>query len=427
MTALRFSRWRRGPGFSTLLLLGFVSAALIGGVVLTWQTVMSERHQREQAARTNAVLMALRDISRTAVNGETGQRGYMITLDRRYLAPYMVARQQYRSNIARLRALMGNTLSPRQTVLLGQIDRLNAAKFAELDESVRLIRAGALLEARRRLLTDEGQAMMEQLRATVAELETLELASYERARDSAVASEARIVPLLVVLLVVIMVTLALGLMQVIRAADAEARAENAEALRRARDQADLLANELNHRVKNLFAVVLAIVKMSGRNQPEAKPTVDRIAERIHALLTAHEVTQGTSARRSARLGDLVETALRPYRGEEHACVIEGPEVVLPERAIVPLGLVLHELTTNAVKYGAWAQPGGLLRVVWSAPSGGLALDWCEQPATPPAAPPGGRGFGSALIDSSARQLGGTIEREFTAAGIVVRIAIPLTE
>ena len=427
MKALRFTRWRRGPGLSTLLLLAFISAALIGAVGLMARTIMAEREQREQAARTNAVLMALRDISRTAVNGETGQRGYLITLDRRYLAPYLVARQQHRANIARLRQLMGPGLTPHQRALLGEIETLNVGKFAELDDSVGLIRAGALIEARRRMLTDEGQDMMERLRLAVAALERVELASFRVAQDRAVASEGRIVPLLIVLAMAIVAALGLGLVQVIRAADAEARAENAEALRLARDQADLLAGELNHRVKNLFAVILAIVRMSGRDQPAAAPTVDRIAERIHALLTAHEVTQGTSARRSARLGDLVETALRPYRGAEHACRIEGPEIALPERAIVPFGLVLHELTTNAVKYGAWAGPGGLLTVTWRHEDGWLRLAWSEHPAETPATTPGGRGFGSTLIDSAARQLGGTIERTFTSARIVVRIAIPLID
>ena len=88
-------RWNRGPRLPSLLLLGFVAAALIGNVVLMWQTISAERTQREQANRTNSVLLALRDVSRTAVNAETGQRGYFITVDRRYLGPYIAAREQY--------------------------------------------------------------------------------------------------------------------------------------------------------------------------------------------------------------------------------------------------------------------------------------------------------------------------------------------
>lgn len=426
---LRASRWSSGPHLGTLLLLAVVAAALIGGVVLIWRTVNAERDQRAQAMRTNAVLLSLRDVNRIAVNAETGQRGYFITLDRRYLAPYLVSREQYRPNLERLRDLMGQDAAPRQRELLDEIDRLSTAKFAEMDETVEQIRAGGLLEVRRRFLTDEGQDVMERLRRAVAELEQMELQSFNAARNRATDAEARVVPTLAVLLIVILITLGLGLRQVIRTSDAEARAANATELALARDRADLLARELNHRVKNLFAVVLAIVKMTGRDQPEAKPTVEKISERIHALLMAHEVTQGTSSRASARLSELVEISLKPYRSPENACFIEGPQVDLPERFVVPLGLVLHELTTNAVKYGAWSVAGGRLDVHWEVTGPTLRLDWRETCANGPMEPPpaGRRGFGSTLIEGSARQLGGTIQREFLPEGTAVRIEFPLAE
>ena len=413
----------------TLLLLSVVAAALIGAVALMWHTIDAERAQRAQSTRTNAVLVAVRDIMRTATNAETGQRGYLITLDRRYLAPYVAAREQYRPNIARLRQLIGNEATPRQRDLLDEIETLNAAKFAELEDSVGLIATGNVLDARREVLTDQGQDVMERLRRAVAELEQFEASALETSSARAEAAEARIVPMLGGLLLLILITLGLGLMQVIRAANAEARAEGAAELALARDQAALLARELNHRVKNLFAVVLAIVKMTGRGAPaETGAVVDRIAERINALLNAHEVTQGTSHNRSARLADLVETALRPYRSDDHPATIDGPLVDLPERAVVPLGLVFHELTTNAVKYGAWSQPGGAVAVEWDLAEDRLQLQWREWApgATDAVQPePSHRGFGSTLIDGSARQLGGTIDRRFTPAGVIVRIDLPL--
>lgn len=421
----RVPTWWTALEWRSLALLGVVAAALIGGIVLMWSTVNLERAQRAQATRTNAVLLALRDISRTATNGETGQRGYFITLDRRYLAPYLAAREQYRPAIARLRELMVEDATPRQRALLDQIDSLSQAKFAELDETVDEIGQGGLMEVRRRILTDEGQDVMERLRRSIAELERLELASFETARDRATRAEARIVPMLLVLLVFILITLALGLRQVIRTADAEGRARTAADLALARDRADLLARELNHRVKNLFAVVLAIVKMTGRDEQAAKPTVDRIAERIHALLVAHEVTQGSSQRASARLADLVETVLKPYRSEENVDAVSGPEISLPERSVVPLGLVLHELTTNAVKYGAWSRPGGHLEVTWSRDEGRLTLDWTETVEGGSEGAPQRKGFGSTLLEGSVRQLGGSVRRDFHADGLTVRIELPL--
>lgn len=425
---------QRGPRLATLVLLGIVAAALIGAIVLMGRTVAAERSQRAQAARTNAVIIAVRDIMRTAVNGETGQRGYFITLDRRYLAPYLVARDQFRPNLARLRELTRDGLTARQRDLLDEIETLNEARFAELADTVELIGAGNLLEARRRVLTDEGQDLMERLRRASAQLEASELTAFDRASGRAEAAERRMIPLLAGLLMLILLALALGLMQVIRAADAEARAQGAAELARARDRADLLAHELNHRVKNLFAVILAIVRMSGRGQPEAAPVVDVIADRIHALLLAHQVTQGTSPQASGNLADLVEITLRPYRSEANRCLHDGPRIDLPERVVVPLGLVLHELATNAVKYGAWAHPGGTVAVQWRQSDGHLVLEWeetCHDSPGDPAQPPcedaaaASRGFGTTLIEGTARQLGGSIERRFTARGAAVRIDLPL--
>jgi two-component sensor histidine kinase len=420
--------WRHGPRLPGLLLLALIGAALIGGFTLTWRTIEAERIERAQATRTNAVLLTLRDIGRTAVNGETGQRGYYITLDRRYLAPYIAARSQYRGQVDRLRALMGTNVTPRQRELLAEIQHLNDARFAELNETVDQIAVGDIEAARKRILSDEGQDVMERLRRALFELEQIERTALDRAVNEAAASEARIIPLLLLLLLFILAALALGLWLVTRTADAEARAANAHALALARDRADLLAHELNHRVKNLFAVVLAIVKMTGRDVPEAKATIDSIAGRIHALLTAHEVTQGNSMRRSGSLGDLVSVTLEPYRSSENHCAIEGPQVEVPERKVVPLGLVLHELATNAVKYGAWAKPGGQLSVHWTVASDHLRLVWHENcTGRDVTLPEGAKGFGTVLIEGSARQLDGTISREGHECGIEVVIEFPLGE
>jgi len=122
------------------------------------------------------------------------------------------------------------------------------------------------------------------------------------------------------------------------------------------------------------------------------------------------------------LRDLVETALAPYRSDGDRCEVHGDPVALRAKMAVPLGLVLHELVTNAVKYGAWAQPGGALRVTWrrdGARDGGrVQLVWREQ--TPaPIARPQREGFGSMLMTSSARQLEGSIERSFHDDGVEV--------
>ena len=388
-----------------------------------FQTVEAERRQRAQVARTGDVLFELRQVTRAALNGETGQRGYLLTLDRRYLEPYVAAKSEYRQALGRLHSTLGGDLSPRQQELLDEITALTRTKFAEMDETVALVGQGRLLDSRSVILSDEGLETMERLRLAAGEMERIENDLLDVAIARANRAEARLLPLLLGLTAVLVIALLFGYRLVNRNAQAEAEADGAAALAEARDRADLLASELNHRVKNLFAVVLAIVKMSGRDTPEAKPVVDRIAERIRALLTAHEVTQGSGAKSVGTLGKLVETTLAPYRSEELHARLTGPEVPLPPDSGTPLGLVLHEMTTNAVKYGAWAH-GGEIAVEWEVQGGTVHLHWRESGAPTLAEPPTREGFGTMLMTSSARQLGGTIDRRFEPEGVAVDIAFP---
>jgi len=422
LTEARLDLSRARKRWGTLAVLGIVAAALIGAILLIFQTVEAERSQRAQMTRTSEILLEMRNVTRATLNAETGQRGYLITLDRRYLQSYGLGRSQYPPSIRRLRALVGEGAPPRQRELLDEIENLGDAKFAELGQSVDLVSRGDLMGARRFMLTDEGQEVMERLRAAVREMEDIERAALVEAADETARAEGRVMPLLFALLALVIVTLWLGLRLSVRAATAEAEAAQAAALAEARDRADLLARELNHRVKNLFAVVLAIVRMSGKDEPEAKPVVDRIADRIHALLTAHQVTQGTPDNPVASLRALVETTVKPYLSADRRIEIDGPTVELLAKQVTPLGLVLHELTTNAVKYGCWAT-SGVLQVGWRRDDGDLVLEWIEQGAGG-GTEPRSEGFGSLLMTSAARQLRGKIDRSFGPDGVRVTIRIP---
>ncbi len=425
MSGLYAKRRHSSPPWLNLLVFTLVGVALLGSVLTIFNTISAERAERNQARRTNEILVELRNIGRAAANAETGQRGFYITLDQRYLDPYRVAQEMYKPSLARLRELVGDNPTDRQAELLDEIGSLTEKKFTGLEQSVAQIERGELLSVQRQILSDEGQETMTRLRRALAEMEEIESDIIGVASERAATAEARVMPLLGALLVMLLGALALGYWQVSRAARAAAIEAQAQDLADARDRADLLARELNHRVKNLFAVILAIVRMSARGHPEAKPVVDNIAQRIHALLTAHEVTQGKLGNQKADLGKLVETTLAPHRTSSSKGVLEGPEIALPARQVTPLGLVLHELSTNAVKYGAWSQ-GGTLDVTWQRQDGELVLLWkehCPQGCTKPQS----KGFGSQLIDSSARQLQGRIDRDFQDDGVEVRIAIPLTD
>lgn len=389
---------------------------------LVFQTIEAERAEREQVRRTSEVLMELRNINRAALNAETGQRGYLLTLDRRYLEPYLMGREQYGPALDRLRNLIGPDATARQQELLDEIENLTESKFAEMAETVELIEQRQVLDARRGILDDRGAEVMARLRRATREMEQIENRILIHAASETARAEGRVLPLLGAILLLLVVALVLGYILVTRAARAEAEAAQAAALGEARDRADLLARELNHRVKNLFAVVLAIVRMSAKDSPEAKPVIERISDRIHALLTAHEVTQGTLERPVASLRTLIETTLAPYFSDKLPAEIEGPDVELPARQVTPLGLVLHELTTNAVKYGAWST-GGRLEVRWRTADGVIVIEWREH-GEAGGEEPERKGFGSLLMTSAARQLRGEIDRRFGRGGVEVTITIP---
>ncbi len=405
-----------------VVLLGVIAAAMFATLFLVYQTVEAEREQREQVRRTVEVLEELRQVSRSAISGETGQRGYLITLDRRYLAPYQAGREQIDPTLDRIRELIGEDATARQTELIDKIDALARAKFDEMATGVELLENGRLLDARRAILTDEGVETMERLDRAIAELEDIENETLAAYSADAARTNARVLPLLGALLVFLIIAMFAGARLVGRAARAEAEAAQAAVVSEARDRADLLARELNHRVKNLFAVVLAIVQMSARDKPEAKEVTNSIAQRIRALLTAHEVSQGELERPVASLRALVETSLAPYRSSNHPAEIDGPEIMLPAKRVTPLGLVLHELTTNAVKYGAWKDEG-TVHVSWSEQDGTVRLEWRETGAQLGDAPEH-TGFGSLLMTSAARQFGGTFERKFPPDGLIVTIELP---
>jgi two-component sensor histidine kinase len=416
--------WLRGtPGLTMVALFALVAAALLFGTYLIFSSVRAERAVRIQVAHTAGVIDALRDIGLATVNAETGQRGYLLTLDRRYLASYQLGAAAYPEAVRRLHRLLDPQATAEQQALLTRAEKLADSKFSEMAESVSLVDDGRLLDAKSRLLSDEGQDLMVELRATLGELERSESRALALAAEDATRIEGRMLPLLGWLAVLIVVALALGVWLVARTTRAEVAAAKPGALAETRDRADLLARELNHPVKNLFSVVLAIVKLSGKGEPEAKPVVDKISRRINALIKAHESTQGVTSQAVADLRELVETAIAPYRSDAAQCQLDGERVPLKAKAALPLGLVLHELVTNAVKYGAWSKTGGTLRIEWRREDGRIRLVWREH-CDAPVAERQQDGFGSMLMTSSARQLSGTIKRTFHSDGVEVRIDFP---
>ncbi|MGE5952457.1 MAG: CHASE3 domain-containing protein, partial [Qipengyuania vulgaris] len=229
-----------GLRMSNAAVLLFIGAAMLGLIFLVYQTVEAERMQRERSELTSQILEELERVDTAAVNGETGQRGYIITLDRRYLEPFRQGREQIEPALRRLRELLGDGATTRQEELLDQIDALSRAKFSEMESSVVLVEDGRLLDARRAILTDEGQETMERLRRALDEMEDIERNLLADQAEETARIEGRVLPLLGTLICLLLISILLGSRLVSRAARYEAEAAQAAVIGEARDRADLL-------------------------------------------------------------------------------------------------------------------------------------------------------------------------------------------
>jgi PAS domain S-box-containing protein len=197
--------------------------------------------------------------------------------------------------------------------------------------------------------------------------------------------------------------------------------------RLAEERQRLLINELNHRVKNTLALVQGLALQSfreGRDPAEARV---KFQERLTALAAAHDLLTRESWE-GATLAQLAEEAIGHHNEPEARIRFGGPEIVLSPKAAVSLVMALHELGTNAAKYGALSAPEGEVSIAWEVKDGDrLALEWRER-GGPPVVPPSHKGFGFRMIERAlAADLAGAAGIEFNADGLVCRIEAPLAE
>jgi len=200
--------------------------------------------------------------------------------------------------------------------------------------------------------------------------------------------------------------------------------------KQAEAQQRLLLDELNHRVKNTLATVQSIASQTLRSTTEPKKFREAFESRLLALSKTHDLLT-RNAWREADLRAIVEQELIPYRRElDDRITISGPAVSLPSRAAINLGLVVHELATNAAKYGALSVPHGQLDFTWSIETEGtdqatLHLSWREQ-GGPTVAQPTRKGFGSKLLLRSVEgELNGRVTLRFLPSGLTCELFIPL--
>jgi PAS domain S-box-containing protein len=196
-----------------------------------------------------------------------------------------------------------------------------------------------------------------------------------------------------------------------------------------RKQADerqkLLIDELNHRVKNTLATVQSLAWQSARKGVPPEVAQQRFQERLLSLSRTHNLLNETRWE-GASLRCILNTELEPHGLGEARFRLSGPDIDLPPKTAVVLGMVIHELTTNAMKYGALSTPEGQVEVEWHCHNPeALHLRWKER-GGPPVKAPEGRGFGSRLIEQAiTRELGGHVEITFEIGGLHCGLTIPL--
>ncbi|WP_286914763.1 MULTISPECIES: HWE histidine kinase domain-containing protein [unclassified Pseudomonas] len=215
--------------------------------------------------------------------------------------------------------------------------------------------------------------------------------------------------------------------EAIRAAIVEVVLHNSELLADERSKADvrqrMLNEELNHRVKNILSLIGALVAHPASENQSLNNYVATLKGRIQALSLAHDqVVRGDGG---GRFATLLEAELSPYRTSAEVLELHGPALLVDARAYSVLALVLHELATNAAKYGALSRAGGRLSVTWAVDAGGACeIIWCER-GGPSVRPPSRSGFGSVLIERSIPfDLGGSSTVEYRPEGLYGVFKIP---
>ena len=201
--------------------------------------------------------------------------------------------------------------------------------------------------------------------------------------------------------------------------------------RLAAEERELVAQELSHRIKNIFAVLTGIISLSARSRPEVKDFADELRQRIYALGEAHDFLRphahvARPPENQGSLKSLIERLMQPYREDGTGrLAFHGDDIAIDDGAATPLALLFHELGTNAAKYGALSASEGSVDITGHAQGERYRLTWKEHGGPTIAGDAELKGFGSRLIALSIEgQLRGRLERVWEADGLRVEIDLP---
>jgi PAS domain S-box-containing protein len=207
----------------------------------------------------------------------------------------------------------------------------------------------------------------------------------------------------------------------------------------AQEQQGLLMRELNHRIKNLFAIIGGIISLSARSATTTKEYANSIRGRLNALASAHDLilpsliggSMSSNVANASDLETLLRKILSPYVASRSdssnaRLILQGPLVALSAQAVTTFALILNELATNAAKYGALSTNEGRLDITWACDNRNLNLKWAERGGPEISGTSKSEGFGTVISNQSVRQqFGGTVVHEWNTEGLSVELAVPI--
>jgi two-component sensor histidine kinase len=188
---------------------------------------------------------------------------------------------------------------------------------------------------------------------------------------------------------------------------------------------ETLADEMNHRVKNVFALTEGMVRLSARSAVSKEDLAATLQGRLHALAEAHALVRRRFDQmpwEAADFGEILTRILLPH--DEGRSIVRGPLLSVGERAVTSVALLFHELATNAAKYGSLSVDQGAVEIEWEADERDMRLQWREA-GGPTTKPPERQGNGVKVVNGTIQQLGGTIDYDWRPEGLIARLRLPI--
>lgn len=408
--------WAFAPRITVgLVILAVLAALFAAGELTVTRAFRAEDAARAEMFEAREALSQVNDLMLVLYEAESAQRGVLLGRPGEDLAPFRAAEAALPGLAARMQASLDRAGS--DLALQGRrLRALAEQRMAEL--SVALAAPGAPAAAR---------TTMAELRQVSDSIRREERAAMDAAYARADAARLRAKQVLGMIGLAVLALMLLAARLAFRSARAEQRMRDLHEIEVQRDRADLVSHELSHRVKNLFAVIMSIVSMTARSEPDPSQAARKTRSRIQALARAHELSSGQNLMRTAEFGDLLEAVVRPYCPPGGSLSLNGPRLLLPARLLTPMGLIFNELATNSVKYGAWSAMPGTLGVDWTfASDETLIVIWQEQLARDEPPQPGREGFGTTMIDLSLQQAKATMEKSWGEQGLTARLSFPFS-